>query len=268
MKYRTYKTITNNGDKDRLVGVNPDNLHIYSNDFEKIFQTGHTTTLNSTLSDINDSGNDNWLMPATATTLEIVSTSAQDGIAGDGLQLILIRGLGENFEELQDVIVMNGTTPVTTINSYRAMNLCIALTGGIPGSGAVGEITISATTGGQVFGKYLINETTSEVGRYTVPKGKQLLGTHFWLNGGKDTNATIRIELSIPTRLPISVGETYVSQGFFNFEGAAPFLINEGETIKLRGFYNSGGSGSRKCNVTIIGQIASNQSFDNMKGGL
>lgn len=265
MRYTNYKTITNNGDRDRLVATNPDNLHIYDTRFSKVFQTGHTTTLNATLSDINDSGNTNWLMPSTATTLDLVSTSAQDGIGGSGLQLLIIQGLGQNFEEIQDIVALNGTTTVTTINSYRAMNLCVALTGGTPGSGSDGEITITATTGGQVWGKYLTNETTCEVGRYTVPKGKKLLGTHFWLNGGNGTNATVRIEVTFPNRLPISAGETYVSQGFFNFEGAAPFLLNEGETIKLRGFYNSGGSGARRCGVTIIGQLASEQTFDSLK---
>ena len=259
------RQINNGNNNDILRGTNPDYLHVYDNRFTKVFQTGHTTTLNSTLSDINDSGNSNWLMPATATTLDLVSTSSQDGVSGTGIQLILIRGLGQSFEEIQETIALNGTDVVTTINSYRAMNLCVSILGGTIGSGAVGEISISSTTDDQVWGKYIVNDTTAEVGRYTIPKSKKLLGTHFWLNAGKDTNATVIIEVSIPGRLPISFGETYVSQGFFNFEGAAPFLLNQGETIKLRGYYNSGGSGARRYGVTIIGQLASETSFNNLK---
>ena len=66
-------------------------------------------------------------------------------------------GLDQNWDEVTESINLDGTTPVTTVNSYRDMNLANGLFGGTPGSGAVGVITVSATTGGQVFGKFLVN---------------------------------------------------------------------------------------------------------------
>jgi len=185
-----------------------DNIHIVDSRFQKIIQSGHTTLLNSTLSDLNDSGNTNWLMPDTATTLSVVSTSAEDGVAGDGIITLLLQGLDQNFNEITDLITMNGVGAVTSVNSYRALNLAVGLSCGTPGSGAVGTITISATTGGQVFGKFLVDDTTCEVGRYTVPAGKKFLGYSLLINGGKGSDVTLELEVTIPGRMPISLGET------------------------------------------------------------
>ena len=57
---------------------NLENLHVFDNRFTKEITSGHTTLLNATVSDLNDSGNVNWIMPGTATTLSVVSTSIQD----------------------------------------------------------------------------------------------------------------------------------------------------------------------------------------------
>jgi len=45
----------------------------------------------------------------------------------------------------------------------------------------------------------------------------------------------------------------------------AQIFINEGETIKVRAFYNSGGSGVRYCTGTMNGQIASTQAWNSLK---
>ena len=242
-----------------------DNIHLLDDRFTKIVQSGHTTLLNATLSDINDSGNVNWLMPDTATTLSVVSTSAQDGVAGTGIITLLLQGLDQNFNPITDFIVMNGTTPVVSLDSYRALNFAVALSGGTPGSGAVGVITISASTGGQVFGKFLVNDTTCEVGRYTVSKGNQFLGYSVFLNGGKNSDITFDIEITIQGRLPIATGTAYLGGGFYEYQNMGAFLLNEGDTLKGRGFYNSGGSGVRYCSATFSGQLASTQAWASLK---
>ena len=145
------------------------------------------------------------------------------------------------------------------------MNLAVALTGGIQGSGAVGIITITASTGGQVFGKFLVNDTTCETGRYTVRKGHKFLGYSLFINGGKGCDATLKLEASPIGRLPLSVGEIFVSEGYYDFRNMPTIFLIEGETAKVRAFYNSGGSGVRNITGTISGQLATVQTWDSLK---
>lgn len=252
-------------EKRKYLANNIDNIHLFDSRFTKIVQAGHTTLLNSTISDLNDSGNTNWLMPATATTLSVVSTSAADGGIGAGLSSILLQGLDQDFNPITDFIIMNGTTPAVSIHSYRALNGAVALSSGTPGSGAVGTITISASVGGQVFGKFLVNDTTSEVGRYTVPKGQQLLGFSLFVNGGKGSDVTFGIEITVQGLCPVLTGTAYLSEGYYEYTNMAAFFLNEGDTLKGRAFYNSGGSGVRYCSVTFSGQLASVAAWNSLK---
>ena len=249
-------------ENSRLTGFTK--LPVFDSRFTAVNQTGHTTVLGTTLGDVNDSGNPNWIMPATATTLTVVSTSAEDG-AGTftGINVIFIDGLGQDLTPLQEVLVLTGTTPAVTVGSFRAMNLSVALVGGIPGSGAVGEITISATTGGQVFGMYLIGDTTGEVGRYTVPATCRFFVDRAVFNGGASCDNTIIAEVTVFGAFPISLGEFYISQGFNELAGGQ--FLEAGSTIKFRGFTNSGSPLSRKINMSIVGILATVAAWDSLK---
>ena len=242
-------------------------LHLFDTRFTNVTQAGHTTLLNATMSDLNDSGNTNWIMPATATTFDVVSTSAQDAFGGTGIYLILLQGLDQDLNVINVFLQLTGTTPVTTpalTGSFRALNISIALAGGTPGSGSVGIITISATTGGQVFGRYLVDDTSCEVGRYTVPNGMKLIGTSISVSGGKGVDATLKLFYDIPGQLPFSSGDLYPSAGWLYFPNVAPQFTSAGESFRVRAFYNSGGSGVRYMSTIVTGVLASIEAWDSL----
>ena len=47
--------------------------------------------------------------------VSIASTSANDSVAGTGAQVISVTGVDENYMEYQEIILMNGQTPVQTV---------------------------------------------------------------------------------------------------------------------------------------------------------
>ena len=243
-----------------------ESLPILDNRFTAVAQAGHSTIVPATIGDLNDSGNTNWLMPATATTLEVVSGSASDTVAaGSGLQIIALIGLDQNLAPITDVILMDGTTPVTSVLSFRALNFAVAVAGGTPGSGAAGIITISATTGGQVFGRFIVDDSTCEVGRYTVAAGYKFLFHNAVSNGGADADMTLKFEITALGAFPISLGELYLGSGVVNniFNGRS--LLDSGTTVKLRAFTNSGSPATRKLNGSIIGVLASVAAWDSLQ---
>lgn len=231
-----------------------ESLHVYNENFEKVITSGHTTTLNATISDLNDSSNTNWIMPATAATFSVVSTSIQDAAGGTGMTIIIIVGLDQDFNEISEVIALTGTTPVFSQLTYRALNISVGLASG-SGLSAAGTISISSSADAQCFGSYIIGDTTCEVGRYTVKKGYKFLGTSILISGGKNVDATFKLSIALPGRMEISTGELYPSQGISFFPNTTAIFLNEGETFKGRAFYNSGGSGVRYMSVIINGVI-------------
>lgn len=86
---------------------------------------------------------------STASTLTIVSSSASDdgSPAGVGAQTILVTGIDANREFQTEVVTMDGTTNVVTASTWLGINRAVVLAAG-SSQGNVGNITITATTGG------------------------------------------------------------------------------------------------------------------------
>lgn len=77
-------------------------------------------------------------------TFSLVSTSALDTAAGDGARTLLFDGVDTNGFGVEEIVTLNGTTPVQTVNTYRAFNYGEILTKGILGSNQ-GDISIYPT---------------------------------------------------------------------------------------------------------------------------
>jgi hypothetical protein len=81
----------------------------------------------------------NTVYATVAAPVELVSTSAADTIVGPGTgaHIVLVRGLGEDFTSgnpaaiwLDELVVMLGTTPVQTVNSFiRIVSMRVVISG-------------------------------------------------------------------------------------------------------------------------------------------
>ena len=111
--------------------------------------------------------------PDTAETMEIFSTSASDTSNGSGVRTISVIGLDENWNEITEVVTMNGLTSVFTVNKFRRFLRSFALTSdGSNQNTNAGDITFRhSTTTANVFGKMLAGNGTTREGCYTVPAG-------------------------------------------------------------------------------------------------
>ncbi len=116
--------------------------------------------------------------PTTAQALEFVSSDANDTAAGTGAREITILGLDENWQEVTQTLVTNGTTAVDlTTDLVRLYRWYVSESGSYAtqtvGSHA-GVLTIRADGAGATWS--LIGITPfpigqSEIGAYTIPVG-------------------------------------------------------------------------------------------------
>ena len=100
-----------------------------------------------------------------ASTLTLVSTSASD----DTVAKVLISGLDSSFNPLSETLALNGTSGVTTVNSYFRVNSMVLTTPGTSQTTNVGTITLKQSS--NTVSQIAIGVSRSQSTIYTVPAG-------------------------------------------------------------------------------------------------
>ncbi len=123
-----------------------------------------------------NAGNYIWL--DSAVNMFVSSTSVNDSGTGTGARTILIQGLDENYNEIEETITLNGQTQVTTELSYlRIYRSFVTLAGSNQGTSGVIYIGSSGSTGGvpnsSVYASISVGNQT-QIAAYTVPAGYTL----------------------------------------------------------------------------------------------
>ena len=123
-----------------------------------------------------NSGDYVWL--DSAVTMFVSSTSADDTGTGTGARTILIQGLDEDYNEIEETITLTGQTQVATQLSYlRIYRSFVTLAGSNEGTNGVIYIGSSGATGGvpntTVYASVSIGNQT-QIAAYTVPAGYTL----------------------------------------------------------------------------------------------
>ncbi len=113
--------------------------------------------------------------PAAATIVTVSSTSGSDTAAGVGARTVLVAGLDSLYNEIQEVVALNGTAAVSTVNSYLKIHSCSVLSVGSSATAVgdiyVGEGTVTAGIPAAVYAKIRIGWNTTQMMQYTIPAG-------------------------------------------------------------------------------------------------
>jgi len=106
-----------------------------------------------------------YTYPTSATTMTVVSTSTSD----DTNAKILISGLDANFAPISETVTLNGTTGVTTVNSYLRINSLLMTSPGTSQTTNVGVITVKQSS--NIVAQINAGTGKSQSTIYTVPAG-------------------------------------------------------------------------------------------------
>lgn len=132
----------------------------------------------------------------TAETMNIASTSGDDdgAPAGTGAQTLTIFGLDNDWLEVNETVTLNGTTDVTTTNSYLRVLRMIVRTAGATGAN-VGTITATASTAATVHAQ--INPTDNQTLKinFGIPANKYGVITHSEIGCAKNNDCEIRFKV-------------------------------------------------------------------------
>lgn len=130
----------------------------------------------------------------TGELLSIVSTSTEDTNVGTGGRLCIVQGLDEDFEEIEELIMLTGTTPVvTTKKFFRNFRIAVLTAGATKRN--VGTITTTGVDSG--FKQAQINPLVAQTEQthFTVPAGKTLLLLSVTAGVSKSDSAELYIDI-------------------------------------------------------------------------
>jgi hypothetical protein len=154
--------------RNQIMGHSPTNIFAYGTTpataglFRTVWENMSTT---------------DYVFPTSASTMTLVSTVNTDTAT------ITITGLDANYNLLTENLVLNGTTGVTTVNSYfRINNIAVSVGSGTNPTGVI-TLSVSSTVYAQI-NTQVVNGVTTSIGTsqmavYTVPNGYTFYGSRY-----------------------------------------------------------------------------------------
>lgn len=145
--------------------------------YRALYKFGYNPDVNGTEETVQaEGGNYAWI--DNAVTMFVSSSSVNDASGGTGANTIIIQGLDEDYNEIEETIVLNGQTQVATQLSYlRVYRAFVTLAGSSGTSGGTIYIGSSGATGGVPNGTVYANlglGNQTQIAAYTVPAGYTL----------------------------------------------------------------------------------------------
>lgn len=172
--------------------------------------------------------------------LSLVSTSASDTAVS-----ILVSGTDENYVAIQEVVALNGTTPVSTTKEFFRINDLVTVSGN-----AVGDVTASYS--GTVYAKILAGYGRNQAAVFTVPANHCFMLLRidlFTATANNDTKImTFRNKNTLADGRVFNVAQTNIVSRM-DIQRQLPFKVDEGTTIEFQAKMSS-----QTADVGIFGE--------------
>ena len=146
-------------------GYNPS---IGSGAFETIWETG-----------------DDYPWQSSAVTVDVVSDDTNDDVAGTGARTLRIQGLDSSYNLVEETVDMDGTTTVTTTQTFLRVFRMSVETAGTSGNN-IGNISVTYTGGSDVAATITAGNGQTLMTLYTIPAGYTGYLLSMNISSGKD----------------------------------------------------------------------------------
>lgn len=178
--------------------------------------------------------------PTAAVTLTVGSSNANDTSAGSGARSVLITYIdATTFAEVQTIVALNGTTPVTiTTNCWRVNDFRVYTTGSTTLSGSNAGVLwlgygafVSGTGHASQLSRIYIGENVHQQAIYTVPVSKvfEAIAFRVSLSNAARFRLTYRLDgqtgFTTAFNMPLSTSVAITSPFTSNFPAKTDILV-------------------------------------------
>lgn len=229
--------------------------HGYTNrNFGYVF--GRNTNVDNAVVDLWEGPTGTYVFPTVGQQMKFVSSSANDTLAGSGVQKIHIHYLNSNHIPLTETVNMNGTTPVSTVSTdiYRINSMHAVQVGS--GEVAAGNISLTNTAGSVTYAYLTSGFNVARQAIYTTPAGYTGYISHWQASSGSTGNHFCQITLRAKAHMGIALPAFLIVDEIGSQNGGAivdfpiPIRIPEKTDVKISAI-----SDAANANVTALGAI-------------
>lgn len=169
--------------------------------------------------------------------LQISSTSLNDISTGTGAKTIIISGLDGNYNEINEVVTLNGNTNVPTTKSYLRIFYIIVDTAGSIGCN---DGIITAKVGVVTYAQINIMYGRTAMALYTVPAGKTGYVYKYSANTGKGADVEIKNYVKKYNKSSYVDYHAVLYENNINIDISTPTKIIEKTDISVKSFTSAG----------------------------
>jgi hypothetical protein len=214
-----------------------------------VFKFGNNPDVGSSLETIWAQGG-LYSYPPTASVMTVSSSSTDDASAGTGARTVTVSGLDADYNEISELVTLNGQTPVNTTKSYLRVNRMIVRSAGSGGGNAgviyTGTGTVTSGVPANVYA--LINGIAGSnqtlMALWTVPAGYTAYLVQYDVSNGTSSNTPAVCKLILAVR---PFGEVFQSKDVKSLTTgmhveetfAVPQRIEEKSDIEVRAISSS-----------------------------
>ena len=179
-----------------------------------LFKFGNNPTVGNSLETIWAEGGLYSYLTA-ATVLKVSSSSVNDTSAGTGARTVELSGLDADYNEISELVTLNGQTPVNTTQSFLRINRMVVRSAGSGGAnaGVIYAGTGTVTTGVPANVYASVNGVTganqSLMAIWTVPAGYTAYLLQYDVSNGTTSNTPAVCKLILAVR---PYGEVFQSK--------------------------------------------------------
>jgi len=207
-----------------------------------VFKFGFNADINGSEETIWDYGGI-YEHPAAAIQMSVSSSSVDDTAAGTGARTVSVAGLDANYNEISEIVTLNGQTSVLTSASFLRVNRAFVVSAGSGGTAAgeiyIGTGVVSAGVPATVYAYIPLGDNQTLMAVWTVPAGY----TGYLLKGNIGTG-TANINQYITARLvqrPFgsvfrTAAKITLQRGEINLDFVFPVPFAEKTDIEVRAF--------------------------------
>lgn len=190
-----------------------------------------------------------YAYPPSASVMTVSSSDANDTSAGTGARTVEVSGLDADYNEINEVVTLNGQTPVNTTKSYLRINRGVVRSAGSGGenAGIIYAGTGTVTTGVPANIYLTIDgqgDNQTLMCLWTVPANYTAFLVKMSLSTGTATNTPAILNASLVAR---PYGEVFQAKERFTLTDGVhdqlyvyPTPFTEKSDIEVRAFSSSG----------------------------
>lgn len=186
-----------------------------------------------------------WTPLTSADTLDISSNNTNDTSAGTGARTIKIIGLDGNYNEIEEIVTMNGTTTVTTTKSFIVVHRAYTITSGSNETN-IGTITITDTTSATTQGIISPDQHSTIQAFSIVPAGYHAVLLDWEINSGKGDDFECHIMKKPFNESWSSMKGLFIFENNISYQFSGAVVLPEKTIIKVQG--QKQGTGNRPLN--------------------